>query len=80
MVKTQEETKAHVAAALASLDAHADKCRRCWGSGAVKCALCGGRVGAAAGGRVCTRCAGSSLERCPGCAGFGLLPPGQQGT
>ena len=80
----------HVAAALASLDSHPCKCRRCWGAGAVKCALCGGsgergsgkeQRGAERGrepgalGAICARCAGGALERCPACAGYGLTPP-----
>ena len=75
-----------MADALAALDAAADKCRRCWGGGFVRCALCGDRAAAPplpadgsparAAGRPCARCAGGGNERCPACAGYGLHPPG----
>lgn len=76
----------HVAAALAALDDCAEKCRRCWGAGFVRCALCGGGADTPAlssparpSGRVCSRCAGGANERCPACAGYGLHPPGWRG-
>jgi hypothetical protein len=63
---------------MASLDGHAGKCTRCWGGGAVSCALCGGVEVRRSADPPCGRCAGSALERCRDCDGYGLHPPGQQ--